>query len=119
MIVPGTVFQLCGTGNHIRIVLSQPRGTPPRVLACNLTDPANCADSPCVLERCDHEWITKKSVIPFHYLTDLPCGRFDTAESLKQIIVAESLLSPSKLAEIQNAIINSAAVSAHFKDFLR
>jgi hypothetical protein len=80
--IPGTVFQLAGSDNHPRIILSSPLDG--RFLVCNLTDAQKCPESPCFCNPTDHEWITKESGIPFRYLVILPCAAFEPARQSGQ-----------------------------------
>jgi hypothetical protein len=103
--IPGTVFQVTGTGNHLRIVLSHPLEG--RVLTCNLTDAQKCPRSPCRCDPSNHEWITKPSGIPFEYLVTLPCSGFEPAIQRGAIRVSETPFPQSKLIIICQAILET------------
>jgi hypothetical protein len=114
---PGTVFQVVGTGNHPRIILSDPYKD--RFLVCNLTDSQKCPRSPCLCFPSDHEWITKESGIPFEYLTTLPCSGWEPAKQSGAIRISEFPFPQAKLKVICDAILSATGVSENFKQYLR
>jgi hypothetical protein len=116
---PGTVFQLNGDGNHIRIVISPHKGNPPFVLVCNLSDRNKHPDSPCFFDVTDHDWITKPSAIPVRKLDALPVAGFEPAIKFGQIRVSLNPISPTKLQEICSNLLASTAVSEKWKWYLR
>ena len=61
MPIPGTAFQLVGDEFHRWIVISTVKDG--KVLAVNVTDEANCPNSPCKVHVGDHPSNTKRSAI--------------------------------------------------------
>jgi hypothetical protein len=114
---PGTVFQLTGTGNHPRIVLSKPLNG--RILTCNLTDARKCPESPCFCNPSDHEWITKESGVPFEYLTTLPCSGIEPAKERGAIRISTMPFPEAKLKIICEAILSRSSISEFYKQYLR
>ena len=113
----GTVFQLKGSGFHIRVVISNPKGSPPRVLVCNFTDVANCLICDLRFEAGAHEWITKQSTVAISKLETLPVSGFALAGDA--IRISPKLFNPNLLQEIQQHILASDYVSEFLKSFLR
>ena len=114
---PGTVFQLVGSENHPRIILSNPsRGY---VLVCNLSDRRKWPESPCLIDLGEHEWVTKDSAVPFHYLTTLPFDKFPVALRDNRIRISAVPFPEIRVTQIIAAILASDAVSERFKAFLK
>jgi hypothetical protein len=61
----GCTFQLCGKGNHLRVVISKSHGDDGRVLVVNLTDAQNWQDTACVVQPGEHPFVTKPSAIAY------------------------------------------------------
>jgi hypothetical protein len=114
---PGTVFHLTGRGNHLRIILSPPLEG--RVLTCNLTDAEKCPRSLFYCDPSDHEWIAKRSGIPFEWLVTLPCSGFELAIKNGGIRISEMPFPPTKLIIICTAILETTSISESFKKYLR
>lgn len=75
MPIPGTAFQLVGDEFHRWIVISTVKDG--KVLAVNVTDEANCPNSPCKVHVGDHPSITKPSAIFYKKAREFSAAAID------------------------------------------
>jgi hypothetical protein len=113
MIRLGASFQLCGVGNHLRIIISEPDAVG-SILICNVTDEANDLDCLCVIHPGEHPKITKRSVIALRKLCLLTVDALLAAEGKRQIVFFEDF-SAELVLRIQQAIASSPDVAPKFK----
>ena len=65
-IVPGQTVFIPGPPKqdlHLWVILTPPKGTPPRVLVANITTARTGSDTTCVLVPGDHRFIKTRSVV--------------------------------------------------------
>jgi hypothetical protein len=112
----GAAFDLCGVGNHLRIIISKPKAG--CVLVCNLTDTIHDPDCLCQFEAGEHERITKPSVIEMRKLAALPVDQFQNALDNNSIVFREDF-STELVQKIVSAILQTKSVPEKFKSYLR
>jgi len=113
----GTVFQLKGKGNHLRIVISGVKGG--RVLVVSVTDKENCPDSPCKISIGEHPQITISSVIYYWWTRELDAAKID-AELATQVSVRKlEDCSPALLARIIEGAKKADDLKARFLNYLK
>jgi hypothetical protein len=114
----GATFDLCGEGNHLRIIISKKNDLTGCVLVCNLTDYEHDPDCLCKIKAGEHPRVTKPSVIEMRKLIELPIEGFVSALKSNSIVFREDF-SPALVQRIITAVLETKSVPPKFKRYLQ
>jgi hypothetical protein len=113
MIHKGASFILCGSGNHLRAIVSEPNADG-EVLVCNITDYDNDPDCRCVITPGEHARISKLSVIALRRLLILSVDGILLGHKNGQLVFCEDF-SAELIVRMCAVILESPDVAPKFK----